>query len=106
MGEVVSENAAPPNVIIENLADAMVDDGENENNEMSPLPDNIDSLGVVVTNTNNESDLGSSSIEEVTQGNDEVELLPELTSLFADNEEVFFFSFFVDLCLVLSFLSS
>lgn len=102
-GDVVSENSAPPEIIIENLADAIDDetiDNSEETLETPPLPDNSDSSLIGLTNNDNNvvvSDVVALDRENVdiivhepSDHNDEVEV--ELTSLFADDdhEEVIF----------------
>lgn len=102
-GDVVSENSVPPEIIIENLADAIDDetiDNSEETLETPPLPDNSDSSLIGLTNNDNNvvvSDVVALDRENVdiivhepSDRNDEVEV--ELTSLFADDdhEEVIF----------------
>lgn len=95
-GDVVSENAAPPEIIIENLAEAIDDETtiSEENLETPPLPDNSDSsslIGVGLTNNVLVSDdvdrenVVEIRVHEPSDSNDEVEV--ELTSLFADDDD-------------------
>lgn len=101
----MSENSAPPEIIIENLADAIddetIDINSEENFETPPLPDNSDSSLLGLTSNVNvvSSDVDVVDRENVeirvhgpSESNDE-EVEVELASLFADDahEEVIFF---------------
>lgn len=100
-GDVVSEYPAPPEIIIENLADAIDDEtiDIDENIELPPLPDNSDSSLVGLTNVRNDDEiLDRENVVDIrvhgpSESNDEVDV--ELRSLFADDdhEEVIFFMF-------------
>lgn len=94
----MSENSAPPEIIIENLADAIddetIDINSEENLETPPLPDNSDSSLLGLTSNVNVVDRENFEIRVhgPSESNDE-EVEVELTSLFADDdhEEVIFF---------------